>query len=119
MPAGEVEDEESDYTSRLGWFRGWQSMFFGLNCVVMSISLVLYLCLLRAVASSVVGSRKERNPIYLFLLLHFCLSLVEDGLIVHQFVLVHHSTIHTESLCRYALVVLTLKSQELNIIVSR
>ena len=45
--------------------------------------------------------RKE-TPLYLFLLLHFATSLVEDGLIVHQFVLTHHHTEHTEFLCRCA-----------------
>ena len=44
--------------------------------------------------------RKE-TPLYLFLLVHFATSLVEDGLIVHQFVLTHHHTEHTEFLCRY------------------
>ena len=43
--------------------------------------------------------RKE-TPLYLFLLVHFATTLVEDGLIVHQFVLTHHHTEHTESLCR-------------------
>ena len=47
------------------------------------------------------NGRKE-TPLYLFLLLHFGTSLVEDGLIVHQFVLTHHHTEHTEFLCRWA-----------------
>jgi hypothetical protein len=72
-------------------------VFFALYCLVMSFSLFLYLCLLRAVATY--GPRKE-TPVYLFLLLHFATTLVEDGLIVHQFVLVHHHTSHTEFLCR-------------------
>jgi len=97
MSGDEVESAQSDFATRLRWVRGWQSVFFSLYCGVMAVSLVLYLCLIRAVART--NGRKE-TPLYLFLLLHFAASLVEDGLIVHQFVLTHHHTEHTESLCR-------------------
>ena len=55
------------------------------------------------------NGRKE-TPLYLFLLLHFATSLVEDGLIVHQFVLTHHHTEHTEFLCRCAWYLTSLRS---------
>ncbi len=98
--ASVVEDAQADFTSRLLWVQGWQSVFFTLYCIVMGVSLAIYLCLLRAVAT--IGGRKE-TPLYLFLLLHFLTTLVEDGVIVHQFILIHHHTTHTEFLCRYVL----------------
>ena len=49
----EVESAQSDFATRLRWARGWQSAFFSLYCAVMAVSLVLYLCLIRAVARSV------------------------------------------------------------------
>ena len=47
---GDVESALSDFATRLRWVRGWQSVFFSLYCAVMAVSLVLYLCLIRAVA---------------------------------------------------------------------
>ncbi len=104
------EEEETDYlddtsvsqasdlsSTHARWARSWQAAFFTLYCIVMTASLALYVCLLRAMA--VAGRRKE-HPVNLFLLLLFFTSLVDDALIIEQFVALHHPPALSTSVCR-------------------
>eukprot|EP00095_Tigriopus_kingsejongensis_P006479 maker-scaffold1058_size66152-snap-gene-0.12 protein:Tk06479 transcript:maker-scaffold1058_size66152-snap-gene-0.12-mRNA-1 annotation:"olfactory receptor 1f12-like" len=93
----DVELDQSDFSSRVRWAATWQSIFFTLYCFVMLVSLFLFLCLLRAVAMN----KKKETPTYFFLALIFFLSLVEDSLIVQQFIMVNVKTKHTTTLCQF------------------
>lgn len=93
----DVELDQSDFSSKVRWASSWQSIFFALYCFVMLISLILFLCLLRSIARN---SKKE-VPTYFFLIFIFFLSLVEDALIIQQFILVNVKTRHTTTLCQF------------------
>ena len=93
----EVETEQNDFNGRANWATSWQSTFFSLFCIVMIISLAVYICLLRAIASS---SRTKETPTYFFMLFLFFTSLVEDALVIQQFIMLHQETFHTTSSCR-------------------
>ncbi|XP_059089044.1 uncharacterized protein LOC131885120 [Tigriopus californicus] len=93
----DVELDQSDFSSNVRWAKSWQSIFFALYCFVMLISLILFLCLLRSVARN----NKKEIPTYFFLIFIFFLSLVEDALIIHQFILVNVKTRHTTTLCQF------------------
>lgn len=97
MAVNDVENEESDFSAGVRWANAWQAMFFSLYCIVMLISLALFFCLVRAVAK--LKERKE-TPIYFFLFFLFFISLVEDSLIIQQFIMIYHKTKHTNTLCQ-------------------
>jgi hypothetical protein len=92
MPAAAdtVSEDEADFATT------WHSVFFVLYCFVMSVSLVFYLCLLRAIATF---GRKE-TVVYFALIFLFFTSLVEDAVVVQQFIMAHVETAKTTSLCQ-------------------
>lgn len=93
----EVESDENDFNGRSSWANSWQTMFFSLYCIVMFFSLFFYLCLLRAIA---LGNRSKETPTYFFMVLLFFTSLVEDALVIQQFITLHHDSVHTPVTCR-------------------
>ena len=97
MAVDDVENDQSDFSTGARWANAWQSMFFSLYCVVMVISLFLFMCLIRAVAKF--KDRKE-TPVYFFLFFLFFISLVEDSLIIQQFIMIYHKTKHTNTMCQ-------------------
>ena len=92
----EVESDQSDY-SRNRWAATWQSAFFTVFSIVMVISVFLYMCLVRAVANN----KTKETPIYFFLILFFFTSLVEDAIVIQQFIMVHHTMVLNTFLCQF------------------
>ena len=98
MTASDTVDEtQSDFSKEANsWAVSWHSTFFTLYIVVMIISLVIYMCLIRAVAK-----HAKETPLYLFMLFVFFSSLVEDAVLMQQFIMLHVETIRTDSLCQF------------------
>ena len=98
MAMDDVEADQNDFSSQVRWANAWQSSFFALYCMVMLVSLFLFLCLLRAMARH---TPKKETPLYFFIVFIFFTGLVEDALIIQQFIMVNVPTAHTTTLCQF------------------
>ena len=98
MAMDDVEADQNDFSSQVRWANAWQSIFFALYCMVMLVSLFLFLCLLRAMARH---TPKKETPLYFFIVFIFFTGLVEDALIIQQFIMVNVPTAHTTTLCQF------------------
>ena len=95
----EVDSDVSDFNGASRWSEMWLPIFFSLEVVVMAVSFGLNLCLLRAVAKN--GQQKE-TPVYLFILWLFFTKLVEDAVIVGQFIKYEAPKYnHTTAMCQF------------------
>ena len=95
---GDVDSDVSDFNPSR-WSEMWLPVFFSLEVVVMVVSFGLNLCLLRAVAQN---NQQKETPVYLFILWLFFTKLVEDAVIVGQFIKYEAPEFnHTTAMCQF------------------
>ena len=92
-----VDQDENDFVSGTPIANIWQVIFFSLDCIVMIISLLLNMCLVRAVARNIY----KETPLYFFILFIFFTSLVDDALIIEHFMTLFGHQQHSTSICQF------------------
>ena len=96
---GDVDSDVSDFNPSR-WSEMWLPVFFSLEVIVMVVSFGLNLCLLRAVAQK--ANQQKETPVYLFILWLFFTKLVEDAVIVGQFIKYEAPEFnHTTAMCQF------------------
>ena len=99
MVDGDVDYDLSDFNGGTRWSEMWLPIFFSLEVVVMVVSFGLNLCLLRGVAKN---NQQKETPVYLFILWLFFTKLVEDAVIVGQFIKYEAPEYnHTTAMCQF------------------
>ena len=94
----DVDQDQSDFSGISRWALMWQAIFFVMDLVVMAISLVLNLCLLRGMARN----PQKETTVYWLLMWLFFTSLVDDALLVGQFIKLYNTDlIHSTALCQF------------------
>ena len=94
----DFDSELNDLHGGFSWADAWVTVFFVFECIILTLSLALYLCLLRVMARN---SHKETSITYQFLGLFFVTFLVDFGLVLEQFMSNFGHQWHSTSTCQF------------------